>query len=110
MFEHLQYTMNNEPTTVTISKQQADLVRITPTQHSNRNLRKGVWELARLHTREAWLCWYPAGKFQFLHVVEHWLIFLSQYGGRVFLRAHKTFILMFYRWPTCSSAFGAVSP
>ena len=21
---------------------------------------KGVWQLARLHTREAWLCWYPA--------------------------------------------------
>lgn len=23
---------------------------------------KGVWELARLHTKESWLCWYPAGK------------------------------------------------
>ena len=28
---------------------------------SPRNLTRGVWELARLHTREAWLCWYPAG-------------------------------------------------
>jgi 4-hydroxybenzoate polyprenyltransferase len=26
----------------------------------NRDVIRGVWELARLHTREAWLCWYPA--------------------------------------------------
>jgi hypothetical protein len=26
---------------------------------STRNPIHGVWELARLHTREAWLCWYP---------------------------------------------------
>lgn len=25
-----------------------------------RNVFQGIWELARLHTREAWLCWYPA--------------------------------------------------
>ena len=29
---------------------------------SSRNVTRGVWELARLHTREAWLCWYPASK------------------------------------------------
>ena len=29
---------------------------------SFRNVTRGVWELARLHTREAWLCWYPASK------------------------------------------------
>ncbi len=29
---------------------------------SNRDVVRGVWELARLHTREAWLCWYPAGE------------------------------------------------
>ncbi|RMZ77832.1 hypothetical protein DV737_g4177, partial [Chaetothyriales sp. CBS 132003] len=29
-------------------------------QKSKRDLTRGVWELARLHTREAWLCWYPA--------------------------------------------------
>ncbi|KAJ6142505.1 UbiA-like prenyltransferase [Penicillium samsonianum] len=33
-------------------------VSITP--KSQRNVARGVWELARLHTREAWLCWYPA--------------------------------------------------
>lgn len=27
---------------------------------SSRDPARGVWELARLHTREAWLCWYPA--------------------------------------------------
>jgi len=25
-----------------------------------RNVVRGVWELARLHTKESWLCWYPA--------------------------------------------------
>ena len=30
---------------------------------SSRNITRGVWELARLHTREAWLCWYPAGVY-----------------------------------------------
>lgn len=30
-------------------------------ESSRRNLGRGVWQLARLHTREAWLCWYPAG-------------------------------------------------
>ncbi|MCJ1423703.1 hypothetical protein MMC29_001587 [Sticta canariensis] len=30
-------------------------------KNSARNVRRGVWELARLHIREAWLCWYPAG-------------------------------------------------
>lgn len=29
---------------------------------STRNVTRGVWELARLHTREAWLCLYPAGE------------------------------------------------
>ena len=33
---------------------------------SPRNLARGVWELARLHTREAWLCWYPAGAYELL--------------------------------------------
>lgn len=28
----------------------------------NRDLRRGLWELARLHTKESWLCWYPAGQ------------------------------------------------
>lgn len=27
---------------------------------SPRNTLRGVWELARFHTRESWLCWYPA--------------------------------------------------
>lgn len=26
----------------------------------NRDVFRGVWELSRLHTREAWICWYPA--------------------------------------------------
>lgn len=29
---------------------------------SNRHIVRGVVELARLHTKESWLCWYPAGK------------------------------------------------
>ncbi|KAM7183945.1 hypothetical protein V8F20_012422 [Naviculisporaceae sp. PSN 640] len=29
-------------------------------QHSQRNVPLGIWRLARFHTREAWLCWYPA--------------------------------------------------
>jgi hypothetical protein len=33
-----------------------------PVAHgSSRDIVRGIWELARLHTREAWLCWYPAG-------------------------------------------------
>lgn len=37
--------------------------RPEPAQNlSTRNVTRGVWELARLHTREAWLCWYPAGE------------------------------------------------
>ena len=32
---------------------------------SSRDVVRGVWELARLHTREAWLCWYPAGQYGF---------------------------------------------
>lgn len=35
-------------------------VQSTPEQ-SSRNVIRGIWELGRLHTREAWLCWYPAG-------------------------------------------------
>lgn len=27
---------------------------------TNKSIARGVFELARLHTREAWLCWYPA--------------------------------------------------
>jgi hypothetical protein len=27
-----------------------------------RNAIRGVWELARLHTKESWLCWCPAGE------------------------------------------------
>ncbi|GKZ18417.1 hypothetical protein AbraIFM66951_000976 [Aspergillus brasiliensis] len=27
---------------------------------SPRNVPRGIWELARLHTRESWLCWYPS--------------------------------------------------
>ena len=34
----------------------------SPTANS-RNVPRGVWELARLHTREAWLCWYPASVY-----------------------------------------------
>ncbi|KAK7718826.1 hypothetical protein SLS57_005936 [Botryosphaeria dothidea] len=52
--------MGNDTETVTFSKQQAGTVGIASAPNSNRNLRKGIWELARLHTREAWLCWYPA--------------------------------------------------
>ena len=37
---------------------------------SPRNVTRGVWELARLHTREAWLCWYPAGE-QHLTLIRH---------------------------------------
>ena len=35
----------------------------SPPNVSPRNVTRGVWELARLHTREAWLCWYPAGMY-----------------------------------------------
>lgn len=39
---------------------------------SSRNITRGVWELARLHTREAWLCWYPAGMYDlFRHEYLH---------------------------------------
>lgn len=31
--------------------------------YRSRDLTRGVWELARFHTREAWLCWYPAGLY-----------------------------------------------
>ena len=31
--------------------------------HRSRDVSRGVWELARFHTREAWLCWYPAGLY-----------------------------------------------
>ncbi|KAI4088536.1 MAG: hypothetical protein L6R37_008180 [Teloschistes peruensis] len=30
-------------------------------ERKTRDVKRGVFELARLHTREAWLCWYPAG-------------------------------------------------
>lgn len=33
----------------------------SPALQQSRDVVRGVWELARLHTREAWLCWYPAG-------------------------------------------------
>lgn len=33
--------------------------------HVSRDISRGVWELARFHTREAWLCWYPAGSLCF---------------------------------------------
>ncbi|KAL9579880.1 MAG: hypothetical protein Q9203_006523 [Teloschistes exilis] len=29
-------------------------------ERKTRDVKRGVFELARLHTREAWLCWYPA--------------------------------------------------
>lgn len=29
----------------------------------SRDVTRGLWELARFHTREAWLCWYPAGLY-----------------------------------------------
>ncbi|KAL9618590.1 MAG: hypothetical protein Q9160_006701 [Pyrenula sp. 1 TL-2023] len=32
----------------------------SPVLQQSRDVVRGVWELARLHTREAWLCWYPA--------------------------------------------------
>lgn len=32
-----------------------------PRPNNPHNVARGVWELARLHTKEAWLCWYPAG-------------------------------------------------
>ena len=31
--------------------------------HRSRDVTRGLWELARFHTREAWLCWYPAGLY-----------------------------------------------
>lgn len=31
-------------------------------ERKTRDVKRGVFELARLHTREAWLCWYPAGQ------------------------------------------------
>lgn len=31
---------------------------------SNRHIVRGVLELARLHTKESWLCWYPAGEWE----------------------------------------------
>ncbi|RDL32635.1 4-hydroxybenzoate polyprenyltransferase [Venustampulla echinocandica] len=32
----------------------------TLTKDSKRNVARGIFELGRLHTKEAWLCWYPA--------------------------------------------------
>ena len=32
--------------------------------HRSRDVTRGLWELARFHTREAWLCWYPAGLYE----------------------------------------------
>ena len=47
--------------------------RRKPAQNlSTRNVTRGLWELARLHTREAWLCWYPAGeqRLALKHILE----------------------------------------
>lgn len=33
---------------------------VHPSRDDRRDFLRGVWELARFHTREAWLCWYPA--------------------------------------------------
>ena len=63
LYQRLDSIMGSTTNTVTSRKQQAGVVRVTPNQEPNRNLRKGVWKLARLHTKEAWLCWYPAGLF-----------------------------------------------
>jgi len=73
--------MGTTTRTVTSSKQQPGAVSIAYSQKSNRNLSKGVWELARLHTKEAWLCWYPAGRFMFFHHAERQLTNSSM--GRV---------------------------
>lgn len=43
-----------------IPKQNAGNFQSYP-KNPARNVTRGVWEMARLHTREAWLCWYPAG-------------------------------------------------
>ena len=57
--------------------------------HSSRNLARGVWELARLHTREAWLCWYPAGVYDHFHseicysVMQSAFYLFIQSGGLV---------------------------
>ncbi|KAL5405908.1 hypothetical protein PMIN03_008111 [Paraphaeosphaeria minitans] len=61
-YHHLDSIMGTRTNTntVTLRKQQKDFVRAAPPTESGRNLRKGVWQLARLHTKEAWLCWYPA--------------------------------------------------
>ena len=53
--------MGSNTNTVTLRKQKATIIHTSPTPTSTRNVRKGVWQLARLHTKEAWLCWYPAG-------------------------------------------------
>jgi hypothetical protein len=65
--QHSQHTMGSNTKTVTRTSQQpgkqAGTVRLTSEPKSTRNLGKGIWELARFHTKESWLCWYPAGLF-----------------------------------------------
>lgn len=67
-FHHLDSIMGTRTNTVTLRKQHTGAVSTPRPQDSGRNVRKGVWQLARLHTKEAWLCWYPAGWCPFPHV------------------------------------------
>jgi hypothetical protein len=67
--------------TITRTRQQfgekTGTVRLMSAPKSSRNLRKGIWELARLHTKEAWLCWYPAGQFSSPRYNLRWLMDIS---------------------------------
>jgi hypothetical protein len=42
-------------------QRKASITRLVEPFSPNRDVARGVWELARLHTKESWLCWYPAG-------------------------------------------------
>lgn len=60
-YNQLDIIMGTNTNTITQRKQKATVAHAAPPQISARNVPKGVWQLARLHTKEAWLCWYPAG-------------------------------------------------
>lgn len=56
-----QYKIMNADTPQLSTAPHEKIANCDPIPHNPRNVLRGIWELARLHTREAWLCWYPAG-------------------------------------------------
>ena len=62
----------------------------TMLDHRSRDVTRGLWELARFHTREAWLCWYPASLYPSVIRIQYGTsTYIIQSGGRVWLRGPK---------------------